>query len=54
MTNYFQEFLLKFNPMIGFGNFKNWHQVDPNLGPILDAFSITSTHNFCLVAYSRS
>ena len=48
-----QEFLLKFKPMVGFGKYKNWAQVDPNLGSLSGAFSITSTHDLCLAAYSR-
>ena len=45
-----QEFLLKFRPMVGFGRYDNWVQTKNNSG----IFSITTTHDQCLVAYSRS
>jgi len=44
-----EEFLLKFRPMVGFGRYDNWVQTKNNSG----IFSITTTHDQCLVAYSR-
>ena len=45
-----QEFLLEFTPMVGFGRYDNWVQTTNNSG----IFSITTTHDQCLGAYSRS
>ena len=45
-----QEFLLKFKPMVGFGRYDNWVQTKNSSG----VFSITTTHDQCLGAYSRS
>ena len=39
--------------MVGFGNYQVWAQVDPSVAQISDVFSITSTHDLCLAAYSR-
>ena len=44
-----QEFLLKFTPLVGFGRYDNWVQTTNNSG----LFSITTTHDQCLGAYSR-
>ena len=45
-----QEFLLKFRPMVGFGRYDKWIQTKNNSG----IYSITTTHDQCLGAYSRS
>ena len=39
--------------MVGFGQYQHGAQADPGLGPISGPFSITSTHDLCLAAYSR-
>ena len=44
-----QEFLLKFAPAVGFGRYDNWVQTKNNSG----IYSITTTHDQCLGAYSR-
>ena len=46
-----QEFLLKFEPTVGFGIFANWPGFQTkNFSGI---FSITTIHDLCLIAYSR-
>jgi len=44
-----EEFLLEFQPTIGFNRYTNWVQTANNSG----IFSITNTHDICVAAYSR-
>ena len=45
----FEQFLSDFSPMVGFGDYQSWPQATNTSG----VFSVTSTHDQCLVAFNR-